>query len=186
MKKGIKMLSIVLMTMLLSFNASFLFSQNQGKTVKKWSVYIGSVKSPQQIAAYGTPAWLFSTMNVMFDGNQCAMSFITCAYSIDPYTGGLGRAVYSEDADALLAAYSVKNGNVYIWDPDEEEPKDDAGYYFIFTINDDGLTLIKTSVEGMKLGKFVYMSDYKKMEKMSEAQLQQVEVAALSKLLKNR
>lgn len=56
----------------------------------------------------------------------------------------------------------------------------------IFKINDDeSLTLTKASIDGLDLVKFVYMADYYKMKKMGNAELQQVEAAALTKLLRN-
>lgn len=184
MKKGVKMFSIVLMTMLLSFNASLLFSQSKGKTIKKGATYIGNVKSPRQIAAYGTPAWLFSTMSVIFIDGQSVISTNKCAYSINLYTGGLDNVIFSQNTESISTSYFVKNGNVYIWDPSEGKPTDETGYLLIFKINnDESLTLTKTSLEGLNLGKFVYMSDYYKMSKMGSTDLQQIEVVALTKLL---
>lgn len=184
MKKAVRLFSIGLMIVVLSFTTSQSFSQSKVKTIKQGSIYIGNVARPQQIAAYGTPAWLFSTMSVCFIEGKCALTFNKCAYTINLYTGGLGSAIYSNNTEAISAAHLVKDGNVYIWDPEEEKPKDEAGYLFIFKINNDGsLTLTRTTIDGLDLGKFVYMSDYNKMKKMSSAELQQIEVAALTKLL---
>ena len=186
MKKAVRLFTIGLMMVVLSSTASQAFSQSKAKTIKKGAVYIGNVSSPQQIAAYGTPAWLFSTMSVCFIEGQCALSFNKCIYSINMYTGGLGNAIYSDNTEAMPTSYLVKDGNVYIWDPAEGEPKDEAGYLLIFKIDDDeSLTLTKTSKEGLDLGKFVYMSDYYNMKKMGNAELQQVEIVALNKLLRN-
>ena len=174
------------MMVVLSFTASQAFSQSKAKTIKQGSVYIGNVDSPQQIAAYGTPAWMFATMSVCFIEGQCALSFSKSAYSINMYTGGLGNAIYSDNTEAMLTACLVKDGKVYLWDPAEGQPKNDAGYLMIFKINDDeSLTLTKTSIDGLDLVKFVYMADYYKMKKMGNAELQQVEAAALTKLLRN-
>ena len=186
MKKAVRLFSIGLMMVVLSFTTSQSFSQSKAKTIKPGSFYIGNVVRPQQIAAYGTPAWMFSTMSICFVEDQCVVSFNKCAYSIDLYTGGLGDAIYSDNSEAILTARLVKDGNVYIWDPSEGKPKDEEGYLLIFKINDDeSLTLTKTSIDGLGLSKYVYMSDYYKMEKMSDAELQQVEVVALNKLLRN-
>ena len=186
MKKTVRLFIIGLMMVVLSFTASQAFSQSKAKTIKQGSVYIGNVDSPQQIAAYGTPAWLFSTMSVSFIEGQCALSFNRCAYSINTYTGGLGNAMYSDNTEARLTACLVKDGKVYLWDPAEGQPKDETGYLMIFKINDDeSLTLTKTSIDGLDLVKFVYMADYYKMKKMGNAELQQVEAAALTKLLRN-
>ncbi len=186
MKKMVRLFTIGLMMVVLSLTASQAFSQGKAKTIKQGSVYIGNVTRPQQIAAYGTPAWLFSTMSVSFIEGRCALSFNRCAYSINLYTGGLGNAMYSDNTEARLMACLVKDGKVYLWDPAEGQPKNEAGYLMIFKINDDeSLTLTKASIDGLDLGRFVYMSDYNKMKKMGDAELQQVEVTALTKLLRN-
>lgn len=185
MKKVVRTFTIGLMMAVLSFTASQAFPQSNVKTIKQGSIFIGNVDSPQQIAAYGTPAWLFSTMSVCFIEDQCALSFNKCAYSINMYTGGLGNAMYSDNTEAMLTACLEKDGNIYIWDPDGEKPKEESGYLMIFKINnDESLTLTKTSIDGLNLGKYVYMSDYNKMKKMGNAELQQVEVVALTKLLR--
>ena len=184
MKKVVRVFTIGLMMAVLLFTASQAFPQS--KTIKQGSLYIGNVNSPRQIAAYGTPAWLFSTMSVCFIEGKCALSFNKCAYSINMYTGGLGNAMYSDNSEAMFTACLEKNGNIYIWDPAGEKPKEESGYLLIFKINnDESLTLTKTSIDGLDLGKFVYMSDYYKMEKMGTVELQQVEVVALTKLLRN-
>ena len=128
----------------LLFTASQAFSQSKAKTIKEGSIYIGNVVSPEQIAAYGTPAWLFSTMSVCFIEGKCAVSFNKCAHSINMYTGGLGNAMYSDNTEAMLTACLVKDGKVYIWDSAEGKPNNEAGYLMIFKINDDeSLTLTK-------------------------------------------
>ena len=186
MKKIVRVFTIGLMMAVLLFTASQAFSQSKAKTIKEGSIYIGNVVSPEQIAVYGTPAWLFSTMSVCFIEGQCALTFNKCAYSINMYTGGLGNAIYSDNTEAMLAACLVKDGNIYIWDSAEGKPKDESGYVLIFKINNDGsLTLTKSSIDGLNSGKFVYMSDYYQMKKMGDAELQQVEVVALTKLLRN-
>lgn len=185
MKKVTNLFVIGLMTLLLSINSFSSLAQAKGSNIKKGSVYIGYVTSPQQIAAYGTPAWLFSTMSVIFIEKQCIISFNKCAYSINMYTGGLGEAMYSQNTDATSTDYLVKDGKIYIWDSSEGKPKDESGYLLIFKINADSLSLIKTSIEGLSLGKYVYMSNYYTMNKMKDVELQQIEVIALTKLLKN-
>ena len=185
MKNMIKVLSIVVMTVVLSFNASLSFSQSKGNTIKNGSIYIGNVIEPKQVAAYGTPAWVFSTMSISFIDDIGALTFNSCVYSINMYTGGLGNAMHSQTSEATQVAYHVKNGNVYVWDPTDGEPKDESDYLLVFKIDDGYLTLIKTQEKSLKLGKYVYMSDYNKMKKMSEAELVQVEKEALGKLLRN-
>ena len=179
------MFAIGLMVVL-SFNASQAFAQNKAKTVKQGSVYIGNVKSPQQIAVYGTPAWLFSTMSVSFVNKSCALTFNHCVYSINMYTGGLGEALQSETTKPIQADYAVKDGKVYVWDPDAEKPTEDADYTLIFEIKDNALELVQTNEKGIQTGTYVYMGDYNKMKKMSEAQLQKLEVEALMKLQRLR
>ena len=186
MKKVVRLFTIGLMMVVMLFTASQVFSQSNVKTIKQGAVYIGNVNRPQQVAAYGTPAWLFSTMSVCFIEGQCALSFNNCAYSINTYTGGLGSAMYSDNSEAMFTACLEKDGNIYIWDSSEGKPEEESGYLMIFKINnDESLTLTRTSLDGLNLGKYVYMSDYNKMKKMGNAELQQVEVVALTKLLRN-
>ena len=184
MKMVTNLFAIGLIALFLSINSSLSFAQVKGNTLKKGAVYIGNVTSPQQIAAYGTPAWLFSTMSIAFVDDKCALTFNRCAYSINMYTGGLGSAMYSQTSESMQAAYLVKNGSVYIWDSTEGKPKDDAGYLLVFKINSNELlTLTKASINGLDFGRYVYMSDYYSMNKMSESELQNIEIVALTKLL---
>ena len=185
MKNVVKMFSIGVMTVLLSFNASLSFSQSKGKTIKNGSIYIGNAIEPKQVAAYGTPAWVFSTVSISFIDGLCALTTNSCVYSINMYTGGLGNAMHSQASEAISVSYLVKNGNVYVWDSEEAEPQDESGYSFVFKIEDGYLMLIKAQEKSLKLGKYVYMSDYNKMKKMSNAELIQVEKEALGKLLRN-
>lgn len=151
----------------------------------KGAVYIGNVKSPKQVAAYGTPAWVFTTMSISFIDNICLLVFNNCVYSINMYTGGLGNAMTSSTSEATQVNYLVNNGNVYVWDPTKGTPKNDSDYLFVFRIEDEHLKLIKAKESSYELGKYVYMSDYNKMKKMSEEELVQIEKEALGKLLGN-
>lgn len=183
MKNVVKLFSIGVMTVLLSFNASMSFAQGKGGTIKKGACYIGNMENPEQIAAYGIPAWLFKTMSFSFNGDIGLMVVQRCVYSINTYTGGLGEALASETYDkGTPFSYSVKNGYIYIWDQGEKEPKVESDYMIILKIESDGLTLLKTQINGLKLSKLVYMADYNKMKKMSEEELVQVEKEALNKL----
>ena len=165
--------------------SSVLYSVDKLLNDGKGSIYIGNVKRPKQVAAYGTPAWVFTTMSISFIDNICLLVFNNCVYSINMYTGGLGNAMTSSTSEATQVNYLVNNGNVYVWNPTDGNPKNDSDYLFVFKILDEQLMLIKAKEKSYKLGKYVYMSDYNKMKKMSEEELVQIEKEALGKLLGN-
>ena len=198
MKKKVNILLIGLTTLFLSFNVALSYaetsfdrtkmrpelSQSKVKTIKKGSVFVGNMESPRQIAVYGTPAWLFKTVSICFlDGKMCGMTCSVSAYSIDMYTGGLGKVLYSDTSEATQGSYCVKDGRVYVWDSGVAEPKDESGYSLVFSIEEECLTLIKTQIETINSKKLVYMADFYKMKKMSDEQLYQIEVVAYTKLL---
>ena len=188
MKNVVKLFSIVVMTVLLSFNASLLFSQSKGKTIKKGSVYICNIERPKQVAVYGTPAWVFSTMFFIFDEVKTGgMGVQVCIYTINTSTGGLGDAINAEATETVPFSYRVRDGLVYIWESNDE-PKDESGYAIILIMEgDEYLTPLKTTEKDMvKLSKFVYMGDFKKIKAMSEVEADIVERSALSKLLSLR
>ena len=170
------------MTMLLSFNASMSYAQGKGGTIKKGALYIGNMENPRQVAVNGTPAWIFSTLSIGFVDDIGKMITMQSVYSINTYTGGLGNALYS-DKESSQFSYCVKNGNIYFWDWGEKEPQTESDYPLVLKIEDDYLTLLKTQIDGLKLSKLVYMGDCYKMEKMSEAELDQVEKIAFTSLL---
>jgi hypothetical protein len=183
MKKAVRLFVIGFMTMLMSFNVSMSFAQSKGGTIKKGACYIGNMENPEQIAAYGIPAWLFKTMSFCFNGDIGLMIVQKCVYSINTYNGSLGEALASETFNEPAPfSYIVKNGNIYIWDQGEKEPKVESDYTIIFKIENDGLTLIQNQIPGLNLSKLVYMADYNKMKKMNEEELVQVEKEALNKL----
>ena len=173
--------------MLLSFNVSLSFSQSNGGTIKKGSIYSCNIESPKQVAISGIPSWVFSTLFIAFqDSHQGGMGGQTCAYAINTYTGGLGEPIMADASESVLISYKVKNGLVYIWDPSvsKNEPKDESGSIVILRIeNDETLTPVKTSLEAMlNIGAFVYMGNLS----MSEEKMAQMEINGLTKLLSLR
>lgn len=189
MKNSIRLFAIGLMTMLLSFETSLLFSQSKGKTIKKGSIYICNMEKPKQVAVYGTPAWVLNTLFFLFeDGQNGGMGGQACVYAIDTYTGGIGNAIANNTTESVPFLYKVRNGHVYIWESKAQEPKDESGYLLILTIEDnDYLLPIKTSQQNMlNLSKFVYMGNYKEIKSMSDMAADMVEKNALTKLLSVR
>ncbi len=195
----VNLFSIGLMTLFLSFNTTLSYAemvsdgnkmlpnqfQSKGKTIKKGDTYIGNMEQPRQVAAYGTPAWLFKTIMICFDGDIFGMTLTKSVYSINMYTGGVGEALRSESTESFHASYRVKDGRVYVWDLNEGEPKDESDYVLILSIEDGYLTLVKTKTESFKPGNLIYMGNHNEIKKMSETKQQQVEIEALNKLLRN-
>jgi protein TonB len=188
MKNAVKLFSIGVMIVLLLFNASLLFSQSKGKNIKKGSVYICNFERPKQVAVYGTPAWVFSTMFFIFDDVKTGgMGVQVCIYTINTSTGGLGDAINAEATETVPFSYRVRDGLVYIWESNDE-PKDESGYVLILTMEENEyLTPIKTTEKDMvKLSKFVYLGDFNKIKAMSDVESDRVERNALTKLLSLR
>lgn len=187
MKNVERLFSVGLITVFLAFNASLAFSQSKVKTVKIGSIYIGNLEKPRQIAAYGTPAWLFKTVFISFNDNKTGGLLVgACVYSINTYTGGLGYAMTSDNSKSISFSYKVKDGKVYIWNPDEGEPKNESGYSLVFKIENDCLVLVKSKTEDLKPSMLYNAGNYNNMQKMSPSEYQQFEINIYSKLLRNR
>lgn len=185
MKNVVKLFSIGVMTVLLSFNASLSFSQSKGKTIKKGAYYIGNVERPRQVAAYGTPAWLFNTVIIAFDGDICGMAFPKTFYSINMYTGGVGEFIYQQSSESFHATYCVKNECIYLWDLEMEEPKVESDYSLILKIEDGYLMVIESQIQWLDKVKLIYMGNHHEEKKLSDEQQQQIEIDVFNKLLRN-